>query len=449
MKFPDLRPHAALCLYMCLVGLLLTSLAMASGLRYLHFVLLFIGNLLGAYAVFWRLSARIPQHLRDYSCGSDTVWGARASVLVLAAAVGFASLHLLRLGGIPVIQGMLETDYYTVMLVRQYIFHTELNAVWKYGPNILVKSVLPFLVFYYLFRSRLLLLVTLVFGGLYAVSLMNKLFVVLLVLPALIHALISRRWLTAVGLAVIPALGLTFLILVQNPHMQPQAFVDAIDAMRERTSLGLNDEQRAALVHYYALRADEGEKGADEGEQSAGIGGGEISRDHSTGALSIASDTLYRRVLLVPGAVMTAWFDHIPSRLPFAEGCGYRWMAPLVGCQYIAYAVRINEIENPELASKGVRGSMTAAFFVEDYANFGIAGLVFAGVVLAMILTAIGRLFGAAWQANLALNAIPLTLLLEIPLGTVILTGGWIITLFLYMLFARPRASAPNHAISG
>lgn len=434
MKFPDLRPHAALCLYMCLAGLLLASLAMASGTRYLHFVLLFLFSLLVAYAVFWQFSARIPQHLRDFSCSPNTVWGGRASLLVLAVAVGFASLHLLRLGGIPVIQGMLETDYYTVMLVRQYIFHTELHAVWKYGPNILVKSVFPFLVFYYLFRSRFLLLVTLVFGGLYAVSLMNKLFVVLLVLPALIHALIFRRWLTAVGLMVIPALGLTFLILVQNPHMQPQAFVETIDAIRERTRLGLNDEQRAALVQYYALRADEG--------------GGNISRNHSAGALSIAADTLYRRILLVPGAVMTAWFDHIPSRLPFAGGCGYRWMAPVLGCQYVAYAFQINEIENPELASKGVRGSMTTAFFVEDYANFGIVGLVIAGFVLAMILNAIGRLFGTAWEANLALNAIPLVLLLEIPLGTVILTGGWIITFFLYLLFARPRPPAPDHAIS-
>lgn len=442
MKLLDPRPHAALCLYVCLVGLLLTSLAMASGTRYLHFVLVFLVSLLAAYALFWLVSAWMPRHLRDFSRGPCTVFGVRASVLVLAAAVGFAGLHLLRLGGIPVVQGMLETDYYTVMLVRQYIFHAELDALWKYGPNFLVKSVFPFLVFYYLFRSRILLLLTLVFGGLYAVSLMNKLFVVLLVLPALIHAMIFRRWLATVGLAVIPSLGLTFLILVQNPHLQPLAFVETIDTLRERTHLGLNDEQRAALVRYYALRAEEGEKGDGQGRD------GDISTDHSTGAVSMASDTLYRRILLVPGAVVTAWFDHIPSRLPFARGCGYRWMAPLVGCEYVAYAFKINEIENPGLASKGVRGSMTAAFFVEDYANFGIAGLVAAGVVLAGILAAIGRLFGDAWQANLALNAIPLTLLLEIPLGTVILTGGWIITLALYLLFARPRASAADHATS-
>lgn len=442
MKLPDLRPHVALGLYLGFACLLLASLVMASGVRYLHFVLIFLASLLSTYIICWRLfppmSLRLPVVAGCFTQG----WERRATALVLACAVGFAIAHLLRLGGVPAIQGMLEKDYYVVMQIRQYIFHAELHAIWKYGPNILVKSVFPFLVFYYLFRSRLFLVVALVVGGLYAVSLMNKLFVVLLVVPAMIHALISRRWVAVAGLAVVPALGLAFLIQVQNPHMQSLAFVATVDALREHTRLGHDDEERAALVRYYEFHTDEGEVGGDERD-------GKIATDHSIGTLSIASDTLYRRVLLVPGAVMTAWFTHIPSHLPFAKGCGYRWMAPLVGCQYVAYAFKINNIENPGLASKGVRGSMTAASFVEDYANFGVPGLVASGLVLAVILVAIGRLFGTTWHANLALNAIPLILLLELPLGTVILTGGWIVTLLLYLLLARPPTSVVDHEISG
>lgn len=435
MKLPDLRPHVALGFYLGLAGMLLASLAVDSGTRYLHFVLLFIASLLTAYLACWRLTSRLTRHLPAFAEGVEPVWRGRAAVLLLACAVGFAIAHLLRLGGVPAIQGMLEKDYYVVMLVRQYIFHAELHPIWKYGPNILVKSIFPFLVFFYLFRSRLLFAVALTVGGLYAICLMNKLFVVLLVVPALIHAMISRRWLAVAGLGVVPALGLAFLVLVQNPHMQPQAFVDTVDALREHTRLGLDEAQRAALLHYYELHINDGQEG-------------KIATDHNTGALSIASDTIYRRVFLIPGAVMTAWFTHIPSQLPFARGCGYRWMAPLLGCQYVAYAVKINDIENPELASKGVRGSMTVASFVEDYANFGTAGLMVAGLILAVILAIIGRLFGAAWQVNLALNAIPVILLLEIPLSTVILTGGWIVTLLLYLLLARPLAFIPNHANS-
>lgn len=442
MKLSNSRPHVALGLYLGLAGLLLASLAMASGTRYLHFVLIFLASLLVAYIICWQLFARMSLHLPAFAGSMDQTWGSRASALVLACAVAFTIAHLLRLGGVPAIQGMLEKDYYVVMQIRQYIFHAELHAIWKYGPNILVKSIFPFLVFYYLFRSRLLLVVALVVGGLYAVSLMNKLFVVLLVVPALIHALTSRRWVAVAGLAVVPALGLAFLIQVQNPHLQSQAFIATVDALREHTRLGLDDEQRAALMRYYELHTNAGEGDGDER-------GGKIATDHSIGALSIASDTLYRRVLLVPGAVMTAWFNHIPSHLPFAKGCGYRWMAPLVGCQYVAYAFKINDIENPGLASKGVRGSMTVASFIEDYANFGVPGLLASGLVLAVILAAIARLFGTAWQSNLALNAIPLILLLEIPLSTVILTGGWIITLLLYLLLARSPTSIVDHAISG
>lgn len=444
MSTISLKSHVALGLYLSLVGLLLASLVAASGGAYVHFVLLFLASLLGAYGLFWRLTARLPLRLVGVNGGLEAGWRERAAALVLVAAVAFACAHLARLGSIPVIQGMLEKDYYVVMLVRQYIFHAELHPIWKYGPNILVKSVLPFLVFFYLFRSRLLLVVTLIFGGLYAVSLMNKLFVVLLVTPAVIHALISRRWLAAAGLGIVPALGLALLVLVQNPHTQPQAFVDAMDGIRAHTSLGLDESQRAALVHYYETRAAEGEEG--------GAGGrwiGVAKEDRSRSGMSVASDTLYRRVFLVPGAVMTAWFSNIPARLPFASGCGYRWLAPLLHCDYVAYAFVIHDIENPGLSSKGVRGSMTAASFVEDYANFGMPGLVVSGVVLAAILSAIGRLFGSAWQANLALNSTPLILLLEIPLGTVILTGGWIITLLLYLLILPPPAPQPDHALSG
>ena len=436
MKLHNPSSHVALGLYLGLAGLLLASLAMASGTRYLHFVLIFLTSLLVAYIICWQLLARMSLHLPAFAGSMDQAWGNRAAALVLACAVAFSIVHLLRLGGVPVIQGMLEKDYYVVMQIRQYIFHAELHAIWKYGPNILVKSVFPFLVFYFLFRSPLLLVVAVVVGGLYAVSLMNKLFVVLLVVPALIHALISRRWWAVAGLAMVPALGLVFLILVQNPHRQPQAFVETVDTLREHTRLGLDDAQRAALVNYYALHTDEDEDDS------------KIVMDHSTSTLFIAIDTLYRRVLLVPGEVMTAWFTHIPSDLSFAKGCGYRWMAPLVGCQYVAYAFKINDIENPKLASKGVRGSMTTASFVEDYANFGVPGLLVSGLILAVILAAIGSLFGTAWQANLALNAIPLILLLEIPLSTVILTGGWMITLLLYLLLARPPTSVVDHAIS-
>lgn len=171
-----------------------------------------------------------------------------------------------------------------------------------------------------------------------------------------------------------------------------------------------------------------------------------VRQSGNVSALQLVFDTIYRRVFLVPGAVMTSWFSVVPSQLPYAKGCGYRWLAPLLGCKYIAYSVEINKIENPGLASRGVLGSMTTASFVEDYANFGVAGLVASGIVFSAILVSIARLFGTAWQANMALNAIPLILLLEIPLSTVILTGGWMTTLLLYLLIFGQLATTPNHA---
>ena len=424
------KSHVALGFYFGLATLLLASLAVASGGAYLHFVALFLFSLLVAYWIFWRLSSSLTHFLLSDLIDADSVWRERAALLILVCAVVFACAHLMRLGGVPVIQGMLEKDYYVVMLVRQFIFHDELHAVWKYGPNILVKSVFPFFVFFYLFRSRVLFAVALIVGGLYAVSLMNKLFVVLLVTPAIIHSLISLRWVAAASLSIVPVLGLAFLVQVQNPHLQSPEVVDIVDSIRAHTSLGLDGARREALLRHFRTQKVEVE--VDVGHADAG-------------GLSVVSDTVYRRVFLVPGEVMTAWFANVPARIPYAGGCGYRWLAPLLRCEYVAYSVVINNIEHPELASKGIRGTMTAASFVEDYANFGLLGLVVSGVILAAILTGIGRLFGEAWRANLALNAIPLILLLEIPLSTVILTGGWLITLSLYLLILRPAVFVPNH----
>jgi hypothetical protein len=457
MRALQITTHVALLLYVMMVGLLMASLVAASSLAYVHFVLIFLTSLLISYALFWKLASRIDLGLAVGGCAAR---GDRAAVLLLIIAVAFVVAHFVRLGGIPVVHGMLELDYYVVMLIRQYVFHDELHALWRYGPNILVKSVFPFLAFYFLFRSRLLLVVTLVIGGLYGISLMNKMFIVLLVIPAAISALIVRRWLAVAGLAMIPALGLAFIIQVQNPHLQPQAFVDAMDQLRTHTSLSLAESERSALIRYYevqsAIIAAEAAAEAEAAGRLLGHHGDRskvflpdvVRKDKDTNTLSLAVDTLYRRVFLVPGNVMTSWFSLVPSYLPFAEGCGYRWLAPLIGCKYVAYSVVVNSIENPGLGSRGVRGSMTAASFVEDYANFGKVGLVVSGMVMAAILAIIGRLFGTAWQANIALNAVPLILLLELPLSTVILTGGWIVTLLLYLIIAPHAAHAPDHVRS-
>jgi len=153
-------------------------------------------------------------------------------------------------------------------------------------------------------------------------------------------------------------------------------------------------------------------------------------------------ETIYLRIFVVPGQVVAVWFSNIPARLPFANGCGYRFVAAIRGCEFQFYPSLVHDIENPILVREGVHGTMTAASFMEDYANFGYRGLVLSGVVFAFLLAFIARMFSGDWRWALMLNFIPVAMMIELPLSTVLLTGGWAVTLLLYLVFRDRLKSA-------
>jgi hypothetical protein len=95
----------------------------------------------------------------------------------------------------------------------------------------------------------------------------------------------------------------------------------------------------------------------------------------------------------------------------------------------------INDLENPALLKQGVHGTMTAASFMEDYANFGLKGLILSGLSLGLVLAIVGLIFGASWRWLLVFNLIPIALLIELSLTTVLLSGGWLLSSMLYLVF--------------
>jgi hypothetical protein len=81
-----------------------------------------------------------------------------------------------------------------------------------------------------------------------------------------------------------------------------------------------------------------------------------------------------------------------------------------------------------------------------DYANFGSWGFVISGLVLALLFAALGLVFRDDWKAALALTAVPIMLLMEIQLSTVILTGGWFLTVLFYLMWCRSPGGAGQKA---
>jgi len=415
-----IRNSAVFLLYCGLFLVLFTSVLTQSGARNLPYLLVYAAALLLSYALFLRLfrpSAGKPAggYSRRFLPLADLI----AHGLLAASAV-FIVLHFAYLGQVPVFAGIRSDDYYDIMRIRQSVFY-EASVPFRYLPNLLVKSVLPFLLLYYSVTGRRRLFwLTLVLGTFYGLSLLNKMFVVILFAPLILHLCFSGRLYTAARMMLIPLAALALLVFVQNPHIRPETWTP-----REKATAS----GKPLVVEGYVSRKQ--------------------TESASYPTLQFI-ETIYLRVFIVPGEVVTAWFSNIPEKLPFADGCGYRLVAAVRGCEFRFYPSLVHDIENPRLVKEGVHGTMTAAGFMEDYANFGAKGLVLSGVLLALVLTLIARLFAGNWRWALILNFIPISMMLELPLTTVMLTGGWALTLLLYYVFrARLKeADAGNHRTS-
>jgi hypothetical protein len=400
------RHSAAFLLYCGLFLVLFVSVLTQSGSRNLPYLLVYSAALLLSYGLFLRLfrpvggAASGGSYSKRFLPMADSIANG-----LLIASVLFILLHFAYLGQIPVFAGIRNNDYYDIMRIRQSVFY-EASAPFRYVPNLLVKSVLPFLLlFYSVTARRKLFWFAVVLGTFYGLSLLNKMFVVILFAPLILHLCLSKRLFTAARMMLIPLAALALLVFVQNPHIRPEFWT----ARDKATAAG-----KPLVVE------------------------GNVSHKYTESASYPASqfiETIYLRVFIVPGEVVTAWFNNIPANLPFANGCGYRLVAAARGCEFRFFPSLVHDIENPRLVKEGVHGTMTAASFMEDYANFGTKGLVLSGVLLALVLTLVARLFAGNWRWALILNFIPISMMLELPLTTVMLTGGWALSLLLYYVF--------------
>ena len=416
------KESAVFLLYCGLLAVLYYSIISESGPKNVPKLLTYAGSLLLGYVLFRKLLFKGDGQeavRKDSQAISFIKFPDQFADGLLIACTIFIASHFFYLGHIPVVDSILSNDYYDIMRIRQSVFF-EAPAVFRYLPNIILKSLLPFLLLYYCVvgrRGRFWL--SLGIGTFYGLALMNKMFVVILYAPLMLYLLFSRRFFTSAAIALIPVTALALLVFVQNPQVRPELWT----AREVATASGkpLVIEAPTTLEQALAKRK---------------------TQSSTYPALQFV-ETIYLRVFVVPGQVITVWFSNIPQILPFANGCGYRLIAAVRGCEFRFFPSLVHDIENPILVREGIRGTMTAASFMEDYANFGNKGLVLGGIVLAFLLALIARLFAGNWRWALILNFIPISMMMELPLSTVLLTGGWATTLLLYPIFrARLKSAA-------
>lgn len=295
-------------------------------------------------------------------------------IVGLLAAAALATLsHYIALGQIPLLTATRSSDYLEIAKIRQSINYG--SPVFNYLSPLLVKVVYPILAIALFKRGRpWLAALALLLGIAYGASLMQKSYPLYVAMPAVVYLALSRRFAAAACTGAVACIVVVAMAMIANP---------------------------------------------------SGPAGGAGSNVAPAASKAIGAGLIHR-VLLTPGESVVEWFDAFPSAFPFEHGCGYRFVAPVLGCRFVNNADLMYLRTSPVYVLQGLKGQRNAAHFAEEYANFGPAGLALAAflaaiaILLAAVLTA-----GLGIEAALSINAPFIITLTSSALHTTLLSGGW------------------------
>jgi hypothetical protein len=387
--------HAVLSLHLAITGLLLVGLVQRTQFRYLPDVAIYMTALLAAYAVLQRIPSKGRLHfeLAFISVKSFVQ-------VVLCVQLALMIIHWAYLGDVPLWKALHQQDDLAIVSIRRAAGE-DVPWLLGYASHFMIKACVPFaLVLAWPWDRRYFWCLSAA-AVVYAASLLAKSFVITLFVPIWIAFLIGRQWRRLFILSGV------FLVLTI-------ALSTAANPQKLRT----DDVDHGGV----AVPVDEGVK------------------EH--GFLGDALLGVGRRMVLMPGWTVAAWFGHIPSDIPFVRGGAVRPLAAALGVPYVDLTEKMYDLAYPEMAAQNVPGTMGTASFMYGYANFGRWGLLGSGMITALVILLVQRIFGMRWKWAVVLNVFPLLALSGSALPTVLLTHGWALTIALF-LWLRPK-NAPG-----
>lgn len=323
--------------------------------------------------------------------------------ILLLTPVVLLAIYIILLGNIPFIDAIRANEYYAVARIRTDISKSGFPE--SYIPALVTRSIAPAIVIYFLHTKRFKL-AFLVFLSATALGLLTitKGHVIFTSFPVIVYCALTKRFLQA-GLFVVSAIVIIYAIMVvTNPAAKTPC-----DAS------GDTSDPTCQVIKEAAPTAD-------------GL------------ARAIA-----RRALIVPGQVVAEWFETFPAKVPFEQGCGYRFLAPIIGCDFKPNARLVYAIYHPERVERGINGNKNAAHFMEEYANFGVPGLFLAGALAALAISLATLLMNTvSMPAFFSINLIFILTLTSTALHTTLLSGGW----FAAMLSSALLIGRTNHLLT-
>lgn len=302
----------------------------------------------------------------------------------------FIVFHFIYLNDIPTVSALLSHNSFDIYKMRNAVSENSSTLV-NYLSSFVLKTIIPFMVLYFFAQRRWFLFSIVLFvSAFYCLSLIAKSFLVTAFIPVLFYAFFTRKYLAFAGFLVLIVVGLIFLVYVSNPAL------------------------RGGDTNTISFSAPAQEEG----------GNGVVR------SIRGLSD----RVFITPGKIVSGWFRIIPEKKPFLQGCGYRFMAPLLHCEYHEYSSELYPELFPEKTALGYHGSVNVASFMYDYSNFGWVGIIFSAVLMAIIFVLLNLVFAGNDLLKFCINIYYVLVLSSSALSTLLFSGGWGLMVLLFFI---------------
>lgn len=421
-----LSRHRVLAAYLLSLGwlgasALIFALYAGRGGDNVAFIASVIAGVTLVYAGAWWLARRLwPQWTQSPTERSTPPQLTPALRVLLVALVGLYAFivtkHFALTGYVPMIEALSGGSELDVSIVRQGGYF-DLPGFMRYASDYSAKALGPalLLVTYY-FRSRLFWVV-LAIGVFYSTGLFARILPIMLLAPLLLLMLTQQRWLHAVGISALLCFQLAFATAVASP------------VIREALQLpNIADRARKA------------------GEEGAYFSPGDVKipknlklppkRPDDWRHTSIVY-SFYDRMLLVPGQVIDQWFQYYAEPERRERGCGYRLVAPMLACSYVPIPSKLYATFYEDNVAQGMHGSLNAASFMTEYANFGPAGFLLSALMGGLLFAAVSLIYRNHPLA-LPMNLSLIVIAMETSLLTAINSGsGWLVMTAIFIVFFR------------
>lgn len=331
--------------------------------------------------------------------------------------------HLLILPGIPGLQALASRNDFEISVIRQEGY-LGIPLFLRYLSDYSVKAIGPMvLILAYTARSRVFYPL-IILATLYSLALYARIMPIFLFAPLLLYTLYLRRFRDSVGLAALIGGILLATSAIASPNIR-DAFFPAYAATLPQVSAASTSPAPAAAP---AIEPDQAPK---------------LKPRHYETSSWQSKSVLYSllvRITVIPGGVMLQWFNYYSDPKLREYGCGYRPTSILLGCEYVNIPTKLYAHYYPKNVNEfKLQGSLNAAFFMTEYANFGPWGLVLSSAAMAFVLLLATQIFGPHPLA-IPLNIAFILVAMETNLLSALNSGsGWIITSLLFLYFFRTR----------